>query len=230
MKGKLNGSTRRIAGKAGRLSAIEMLEDEHKLIMRMVKLLPTVQRRIEEGDLDSEVLMTTVDFFRVYADKSHHAKEETGLFTLLAKRGVRLKGCPIGTLHNEHDQGRVLIKALDEAIQRYIKGDSTAKKQIVEYLKSATDFYADHIWKEDFLLFPMSHKVLKDSDEEELRKQFVGVDSKLGDHFQDEYHCRVDRLESILNGDGKANRSLGSHTKLEEPAHLISGLEEVLHA
>ncbi len=195
----------------------------------MVNLLPTIQGKIEEGDVDPEVLMTVIDFFRVYADKSHHAKEEQGLFQLLAKRGIRVKGCPIGTLHNEHDQGRTLIKALDEAVQRYIKGDSDARKQIAEYLKSATDFYADHIWKEDFLLFPMSHKVLEPSDEEELQKEFLAVDSKLGDHFQAEYHSHVSRLEAFLNTDGKTIHPWGPHTRSEDTDQLIPKLEEILH-
>jgi len=186
-----------------------MLEDEHKLILRMVRTLPLIHQRIEKGDVDPEILLTVVDFFKVYADKSHHAKEEAALFPLLAKRGVRLKGCPIGTLHNEHDQGRILMKALGDAAHRYMKGDFDAKKQIAEYLKNAVDFYTDHIWKEDFLLFPMSHKVLNDADEEELRKEFISVDSKLGHHFQDEYHYHVRRLESILNGDGKTSRLSG---------------------
>jgi len=207
-----------------------MLEDEHKLIMRMVNLLPTIQRRIEKGNVDPEVLMTVVDFFRVYADKSHHAKEEAALFPLLAKRGVRVKGCPIGTLHNEHDQGRILMRALGDAVQRYTAGDTDAKKQIAEYLKNATDFYTDHIWKEDFLLFPMSHKVLKDSDIEELQREFTDVDSKLGPHFQDEYHYHVSRLETFLNGDGKLNHPWGPHTHLEDPANLVRRLEKTSHA
>ena len=93
------------------------------------------------------------------------------------------------------------MKALGEAVEKLIKGDPEAKKQIAGYLKSATDFYTDHIWKEDYLLFPMSHKVLNDSDEDELGREFVNVDSKLGVHFRDEYCYHVRRLEEILAGD-----------------------------
>ena len=224
----MSASAKCATQKACRLSAIELLEDEHKLIIRMVNLLPTIRRRIEEGELLPEALMTVVDFFHVYADKSHHAKEEEVLFPILVKRGVRLIGCPIGTLRNEHDQGRTLMKALDNAVQRHIEGDPDAKKQIAAYLKSATAFYIDHIWKEDFLLFPMSRKVLKDSDEEELRKEFIGVDAKLGHRFQEEYHYHVSRLETFLNGDEKTHHPRGPHTRAEEPVHLISKLEEIL--
>jgi len=183
------------------LSAIEMLEDEHRLIMRMVKLLPIIQQRVEEGRKLPEVLMTIVDFFQVYTDKSHHAKEEEALFPLLAKRGVRLEGCPIGVLHNDHEQGRVLMKTLRGAIQSYVEGGPDAKKQIAQLLKGAAGFYTEHIWKEDFLLFPLSRKVLNDSDERELRKQFLSIDAKIGHHFQDEYHYHVDRVEAVARGD-----------------------------
>ena len=181
------------------MSAIEMLEDEHKLIMRVVKLLPIIQRRTEQGAKLPEVLMTVVDFFQNYADKSHHAKEETVLFPLLVKRGAPPSGCPVGALHSEHDQGRLLMKALGDAVQRFAKGDAEARKQIAEYLKAATSFYTDHIWKEDYLLFPMSHKILNETDEQELQKQFIKVDAQFGQQFQTEYRYRVDRLEALLS-------------------------------
>ena len=211
----------KVDAKESRLLAIEMLEEEHRLIMRMVKLLPMVQRRVEGGSRLPEVLMTIVDFFQIYTDKSHHAKEEAALFPLLAKRGIRLEGCPIGTLHHEHEQGRVLMKTLRAAVQSYSEGDPDAKKQIAQALNNASGFYTEHIWKEDFLLFPLSRKVLNDSDEEELRKQFISIDSKMGHRFQDEYHYHVDRVEAIVNSDGNIVhpydlRAQTTDTKFEE--------------
>jgi len=82
------------------LSAAETLEEEHKLILRMLKALSTLQPRIEKGEIDHDTLTSVVDFFRNYADKFHHAKEEAQLFPTLEKRGVKPKGCPIGVLHS----------------------------------------------------------------------------------------------------------------------------------
>ena len=209
--------------------AIEMLEDEHKLIVRVVEMLPLIQQKVEKGDVDPEVLLAFVDFFQVYVGKSHHVKEEEVLFPLLVKRGVPLNGCPISDLRNEHDQGRMHMRALGEAVRRYIDGVSDAK-QIADYLRHAADFYKGHIWKEDFLLFSMSRKVFNDSDQDELLKEFMSVDSKLGHHFQEEYHYRVSRLESILKGDGKITHPWSPHNRLEEPTHLIHRLEEILRA
>ncbi len=112
------------------MSAIEELEEEHKLILQMIKALSTLQPAIEKGKIDPDALTPVVDFFRTYADKFHHAKEEAKLFPMLEKRGVRPSGCPIGVLHSEHEQGRVLITALSDSIEKYKHGDPATRAAI----------------------------------------------------------------------------------------------------
>jgi len=179
------------------LSAAETLEEEHKLILQMLKALSALQARIEKGKIDPDTLMSVVDFFRTYADKFHHAKEEAQLFPMLEKRGVKPKGCPIGILHTEHEQGRVLITALNDAIIKSRNGDTTANAAIGSYIKNVINFYTDHIWKEDYLLFPMSKKVLTESDQAELQQGFAKVDRGMGDQFENKYRHVVESLEEI---------------------------------
>jgi len=179
------------------LSAAETLEEEHKLILQMLKALSALHARIEKGKIDSDTLISVVDFFRTYADKFHHAKEEAQLFPMLEKRGVKPKGCPIGVLHTEHEQGRVLITALNDAIMRSRNGDATANTAIGSYIKNVIDFYTDHIWKEDYLLFPMSKKVLTQSDQDELQQGFAKVDREMGEQFENKYRHVVESVEEI---------------------------------
>jgi hemerythrin-like domain-containing protein len=163
----------------------------------MLKALSALQPRIEKGKIDPDTLITVVDFFRTYADKFHHAKEEAQFFPMLEKRGVKPKGCPIGILHSEHEQGRLLVSALSDAIQKSRHGDAAANATIGSYIKNAIDFYRDHIWKEDYLLFPMSKKVLMESDQTELQQGFARVDMEMGDRFQSKYRHVVESLEKI---------------------------------
>jgi hemerythrin-like domain-containing protein len=52
-----------------------MLEEEHRLILRMVKVLTVMKKRLEQGEsIDASVLRDTIDFFRSFADKGHHAR------------------------------------------------------------------------------------------------------------------------------------------------------------
>lgn len=177
------------------LSGIETLEEEHKLISRVVRLLPKVRRDVETGTVDECVLPDIIQFFSEFTDEFHHAKEEDRLFPALVQKGVSQKGCPLGALTFEHQQGRNLMNGLNAAIKRYREGDSEATKTISEILKNMGELYTDHIWKEDYLLIPMSEKVLSSPDREALAKDFAGVQEKFGSGFLEQYKSIVEKLE-----------------------------------
>jgi hemerythrin-like domain-containing protein len=180
------------------LSAVETLEQEHRLISRVVRLLPAVRRNVDAGAVDEQVLSDIAEFFSAYTDGCHHAKEEDLFFPILLQRGVSSKGCPVGTLRLEHQQGRNIVKALNTAVSKHRAGDAKAAGTISAILKDATELYTDHIWREDYLLFPMSGKVLLDTDREILVKDFEEVQTKFGSAFQDKYEALVEKLEKEL--------------------------------
>jgi hemerythrin-like domain-containing protein len=60
---------------------------EHRLIERLVPVLKEELRRINETNEVNDVLIeVAVDFFRTYADRTHHGKEEDILFRELKKK------------------------------------------------------------------------------------------------------------------------------------------------
>lgn len=176
-------------------SAIETLEEEHRLISRVVRLLPAIRRSVEAGAVDELVLSDAIEFFSAFTDGFHHAEEEDLLFPALLQRGVSQTGCPVGTLKLEHQQGRNLINGLNAAVKRYREGDVEEATTISEILGNATELYTNHIWRENYLLFPMSEKVLSDSDRRALAKDFAGVQGKFGSGFLERYTSLVERLE-----------------------------------
>ena len=109
----------------------------------------------------------------MFADKRQHGKEEVHLFPLLVQKGVPVAGCPIGALTHEHQQGRALVSGLAEAAQAYARGGDVAIASLVETLHSITELYPNHIWKEDYLLFPMTNKVLGADDHRDLMEKFI---------------------------------------------------------
>ena len=180
------------------LSAVETLEQEHRLISRVVRLLPAVRRNVDAGVVDEQVISDIAEFFSTYTDGCHHAKEEDLFFPMLLQRGVSSKGCPVGTLRLEHQQGRNIVKALNTAVAKHRAGDPKAAGTISAILKDAAELYTDHIWREDYLLFPMSGKVLLDADREVLVKGFADVQTKFGSAFQDKYEALVEKFEKEL--------------------------------
>lgn len=178
--------------------AIQMLVQEHQLISRVVRMLPSLRSNIEAGIVDEAALSAVVDFFGTFADGCHHAKEEGLLFPALQERGISSKGCPVGTLKLEHQQGRNIARALKAAIDRWKAGDTKAASTMCAILKDASELYTDHIWREDYLLFPMSEKVFLKGDIESLTNGFEQAETNFGQAFHDKYERLVDNLERDL--------------------------------
>ena len=177
-------------------SPTKMLEDEHLIIAKVVGAAPILANRIEVGQVvDVETLQGVVEFMRTFVDKCHHGKEEELLFPALANKGVPTQGCPVGALTAEHTRGRVLVKELAETAQACQSGDPAAKEAVLKSLRGIATLYPNHIWKEDYLLFPLTNKVLSVEEQQSLCQQFEQVEERVGR----DVHQRLERFAEDLS-------------------------------
>ncbi|MFH2128073.1 MAG: hemerythrin domain-containing protein, partial [Pseudomonadota bacterium] len=71
------------------MQPIGPLMHEHRLIERMVALIQKQANQLQEGAKpDSRFIDDAVEFFRFYADRCHHGKEEDLLFLELRNKGL----------------------------------------------------------------------------------------------------------------------------------------------
>jgi hemerythrin-like domain-containing protein len=174
----------------------DMLEQEHHLIQRVVSTFAVLAEELEAGrDVEPETLQEIVGFMRTFADKCHHGKEETHLFPLLERKGVPVRGCPIGILTVEHQRGRALVSELASTIETYTKNRESARRSLIQTLKSLTELYPGHIWKEDYLLFPMTNKILNVDEQNDLRQMFVMVEEGIGLDVHQRFEQLAEKLE-----------------------------------
>jgi hemerythrin-like domain-containing protein len=103
---------------------------EHRLIERMLSVIKNVLGKIEsENEVDPIFVDIAVDFIRIYADRTHHGKEEDILFRELNKKTLTSEDSQImKELTEEHVFGRQTTKALIEANNRYRKGDFSSSQ------------------------------------------------------------------------------------------------------
>jgi hemerythrin-like domain-containing protein len=173
----------------------DTLEDEHGVILKVVGTMPVLAESLEIGaSVAPDVLRDIAEFMGVFADKCHHGKEEAHLFPALERKGVPLRGCPVGALTAEHQAGRVLVRAFTEAAEAYISQGASAKGPLIESLKKLTGLYPGHIWKEDYLLFPMTNKVLGPTEQQELAAKFEAVEEEMGK----DVHHRLEQVAATL--------------------------------
>jgi len=174
----------------------DVLEDEHRYILKVVGAMTVLAESLENGEeVEPETFKNIVEFMRIFADKCHHGKEEAQLFPLLEKRGVPAHGCPVEVLIHEHQTGRTLVTGLAEAVEGYQKGDPAAKDALLKNLRGITDLYPGHIWKEEYLLFPMTNKVLNAEDQQSLSEEFEQVEEAIGRDVHQRLAHLADHLE-----------------------------------
>lgn len=109
-----------------------------------------------------------------------------------------MHGCPVEALTMEHVKGRMLVKGLAEAVEAYRKGDPEGKQAVIQALRGIAGLYPNHIWKEDYLLFPMTNKVLGPDDQQTLLQQFEQVEERVGRDVHHRLEQFAERLEQEI--------------------------------
>jgi hemerythrin-like domain-containing protein len=167
---------------------------EHRLIERMLSVIEGALAKIEsKHKVDPVFVDIAVDFIRVYADRTHHGKEEDILFRELNKKALKSEDSQImKELIEEHVFGRRTTKALVEANIRYRNGDETALADIAANLKTLTEFYPRHIEKEDKIFFPSSRTYFTHEEDQAMLAEFWEFDRNM---IHEKYKSLVEGFE-----------------------------------
>jgi hemerythrin-like domain-containing protein len=170
---------------------------EHRLIERMLKIIKIKRMELfETGSADSAFIASAVDFIKMYADRTHHGKEEDILFKRLAGIQMDEKDQKVMVeLVQDHEYSRQLVNELATANRKYIEGDQSYLKVILEKLDGLAEFYPVHIQKEDYAFFPRAEDYLDPKGREEIVGEFLKFDQRM---IHEKYRLMVDGLE----GDG----------------------------
>jgi len=148
----------------------DFLIAEHELIERSMTVLKINLEKLPGGD--HLQIKRALDFLLEFGDKIHNRKEEEFLFPLMQERGIPMQGGPIGVMLMEHEAERDLLGRMSGRVGELAKADQPTlekfRREGLEYLK----IRAEHIWKENDILYPMARKVMRDGDAEQLLAEF----------------------------------------------------------
>jgi hemerythrin-like domain-containing protein len=143
------------------MTLTEVLSSEHRVIEQVIAALDAAARRIETGEaVRPGFFMDAAGFIAEFADGYHHGKEERVLFEAMAQRGVPTETGPIAVMLYEHDEGRRLTAGLRDAAARLAAGETGAAYVVADYASAYGDVLAQHIFKEDNILFPLANRVI----------------------------------------------------------------------
>ncbi len=168
---------------------------EHRLIERMLAVIKRVLAQIPSvGKVDPFFVDTAVDFVRMYADRTHHGKEEDILFRALDRKGMSADDRRLmDELIEEHVFGRQTTRDLAEANISYRNGDEAALAAVTGKLRTLVEFYPKHIAKEDKIFFPASRAYFSDDEDQAMLREFWAYDRKM---IHEKYKSVVNALEA----------------------------------
>ena len=170
------------------MKPIGPLMKEHRLIERMVALCHKEATAMKKGKpADGTFIALVVDFFRTYADKTHHGKEEDILFRDLATKEIGKE------LHNimeelilDHRKARNVVSSLDKASRAYVKGNAEQRSGVIDSLEMIVAIYPPHIEKEDKQFFYPILGHLTAIEQSTMLTEFQAFDSKMiHQHYSD---------------------------------------------
>ena len=172
------------AGETKYSPPMKQLVDEHVLIKRWIALIPAVVKNLDlESAEGRQLILDGIDMIRSYADRYHHAKEEDILFKYFDEDSEILQ-----VMHEDHTTGRGHVKAMLAALDR------KDKATLAEHLLAYRDLLAEHIKKEDDILYPWMDRNLSTTQVGELFAKFSEVDEMMG-FSPDKYIKFIEKLE-----------------------------------
>lgn len=186
-------------GGAGYGPATALLKEEHDLILRGLVVLEKAADRLAGGrPVAPETLQALVEFFRNFADRCHHGKEEAMLFPALESAGLPREGGPTGVMCHEHDLGRACVRGMAGAAARLAR-DPGAAAEIVEHARQFIPLLRAHIDKENGVLFVMADSILAPEAQRDLLQRYARfTEEQAACRLEDEPTRMIRELEAAL--------------------------------
>ncbi len=179
--------------------ATALLKEEHDLILRGLAVLEKVAAHLADGQsVARETVEKLVEFFRNFADRCHHGKEEAMLFPALEAAGLPRDGGPTGVMVCEHEEGRACVRGIAGAAAR-LAADPAAAGEIVQHARQFISLLRAHIDKENDVLFIMADSILSPEAQKELLDRYGRfTEEQAGCRIHEEPTALIQALEAAI--------------------------------
>ncbi len=178
---------------------IHELKHDHHVIQQVVAGMSAVAELLDSGkQVDPSVLADLVQFLSVFADQCHHEKEEQHLFPLLANKANVSTRRELESLEREHRLAKELVDRLAKVVAVYVQSPEVVRYRLVDLLQQLAELYPAHIWKEDFLLFPLAQQNLSQNEQQDLKEKFEDVEREVGEDVHAGFEMLARKLEAVV--------------------------------
>jgi len=177
-------------------TAIEALMHEHRIIEKVLEALERFSDAAAKWDkVERARIREFADFFRNFADRCHHGKEEDRLFAAMIEHGFARDQGPIAVMLQEHRTGREHVGALARIGGGQGPLTEDERRQLCSHALAYAALLKAHIQKEDNILYPMALGALPAQVMVRLKKEFDEFEKQvMGEGAHERYHDLAHQL------------------------------------
>lgn len=183
------------------MNCIELMVEEHKNIKRMLAVIRKFCYKILKGEsVEYTDFDKIIDFVRNYADRHHHGKEESMLFSrMMEDLGPTAEKLVRYGMNVEHDLGRLHMMELEAAVKRVLDGDGEARLDVIANAISYTHLLHRHIDKEDSVVYKYAQRGLSQATMEKIDEESEKFECDARSQgVQDKYLKMIEEFEAKL--------------------------------
>jgi CBS domain-containing protein/hemerythrin-like domain-containing protein len=153
----------------------DVLKGDHALIGEVLRAVEDILDANGRAD-GLPVLAGAIEFFGAFVERCHEAKEERGLFPVLASLGI-LDAEALRTMQCDHREAGRLLQALRPFVAR-----RTMAPEARHLLASYVTLQRHHMAFEDVSVFPRAEHALSAGDDAQVREAFERIEESAVGH------------------------------------------------
>ncbi|MEI2695241.1 MAG: hemerythrin domain-containing protein [Saprospiraceae bacterium] len=161
--------------------AIEILTHEHNIIIAALGQVKGLFKELRQGNECYYEIKKSMEFFRVYADNYHHAKEENVLFPEMIRRREMLEFGVIYEMNQNHEDFREMLSKMEDCLDE--AEWELAQKTFEKYAESLLE----HIAVENEEVFQIAETIMTEDELLSIYYRFQDCDRELGDAEKQEW-------------------------------------------
>jgi hemerythrin-like domain-containing protein len=170
-------------------AVIALIRDEHRALAAVLDALLRVVKRVEQGGKapDFPLMHAMLYYLREFPERRHHPSEDASLFALLLQRTSAADEL-VHELEAEHDKGEAMLGMLTVALSTWEAGRADGVERFSEALRQFSEFYWQHMDKEENGVLPIAESALTGEDWKAVHAEFSSHhDPLLGKTAGDEF-------------------------------------------
>jgi len=159
---------------------VAKMMEEHELIVEVLASLEAMAEKLAaNGAVARQDLADFGKFFREFADRCHHGKEEDRLFVKMVEAGFPRDAGPVGVMLAEHEAGRQEVRGLTQIGAGSGPLSNSEREKTIEYVAQFVPLLYAHIQKENNILYPMAQNTIAPGEFERLDAACEAFDEEI---------------------------------------------------